>query len=504
MPWHIGKSESCPSSKPYAVIKDSDGSVSGCHETEDKAKAQLAALHASESKEADMPEPMNYKEGAISFEEIESQRSAQESAMRVYELTDMFTYLVHNIYSDTTIDTQSALNRVVNEFQQRVEIAMNPNRKESKVPENLADTLPKEHKEDKNEFLVFKSQDGKWRWFAIYSNMYRDNDHPSEIISSKSHRAFTSLVDKGQFDYPELWHWHIEGSAWGKADWLAYADGFAMAAGYVYDGFEFAAKSLAEYDGDIRVSHGMPMANIVRDKNDPSIIVFHVTKEISPLPGWAAANKWTGFKLLKEADSMPIPDEKKEYLRTLGYSDDLIAQIEGGLQKTASALDQAGVESKEATEAEPEEPEMSEDETEEPDTDEFEDEAEETEDDKEISLKKEIAEVISNALAPMIQVLNAQSESLAKQAEEIASLRKDMSDLQATDAEKIAGLKENTPTRSLNEMIGANLFGASSRVDGRSKLANDGPKEKEREEPSITNISFLDGLIRKQRNGTPE
>jgi hypothetical protein len=50
MPWHIGKSEDCPPSKPYAVIKDSDGSVAGCHETESKAKKQLAALYSSERK----------------------------------------------------------------------------------------------------------------------------------------------------------------------------------------------------------------------------------------------------------------------------------------------------------------------------------------------------------------------------------------------------------------------------------------------------------------------
>ena len=48
MPYHIGKSEECESSKPYAVIKDSDGKVMGCHATEQKAKDQLAALHINE------------------------------------------------------------------------------------------------------------------------------------------------------------------------------------------------------------------------------------------------------------------------------------------------------------------------------------------------------------------------------------------------------------------------------------------------------------------------
>lgn len=49
MPWHIvPDSESCPASKPFAVIKDSDGSVAGCHPSKAAAKKQLAALYANE------------------------------------------------------------------------------------------------------------------------------------------------------------------------------------------------------------------------------------------------------------------------------------------------------------------------------------------------------------------------------------------------------------------------------------------------------------------------
>ena len=54
MPWHIGKHNDC---EGFAVIKDDDGSLAGCHETEDEAKAQLAALYASEpeaTEEADI------------------------------------------------------------------------------------------------------------------------------------------------------------------------------------------------------------------------------------------------------------------------------------------------------------------------------------------------------------------------------------------------------------------------------------------------------------------
>jgi HK97 family phage prohead protease len=49
VPWHVARSDSCPASKPYAVIKDSDGSVVACHPSERSARRQMAALYAQES-----------------------------------------------------------------------------------------------------------------------------------------------------------------------------------------------------------------------------------------------------------------------------------------------------------------------------------------------------------------------------------------------------------------------------------------------------------------------
>jgi len=50
MPWHVAKTEQCPVSKPFGVIKDATGSVvpGGCHETQEKARKHMAALYASE------------------------------------------------------------------------------------------------------------------------------------------------------------------------------------------------------------------------------------------------------------------------------------------------------------------------------------------------------------------------------------------------------------------------------------------------------------------------
>jgi hypothetical protein len=49
MPYHIGPlgSNGC---KGYPVVKNDDGKVMGCHETEAQAKSQIAALYANEPK----------------------------------------------------------------------------------------------------------------------------------------------------------------------------------------------------------------------------------------------------------------------------------------------------------------------------------------------------------------------------------------------------------------------------------------------------------------------
>jgi hypothetical protein len=48
MPWHIEKGGGTCGPDEYAVIKDSDGSTAGCHDTRTEAEAQLAALYANE------------------------------------------------------------------------------------------------------------------------------------------------------------------------------------------------------------------------------------------------------------------------------------------------------------------------------------------------------------------------------------------------------------------------------------------------------------------------
>lgn len=49
MPWSVEESSECPASRPWAVVKDADGSIEGCHATEADAEKQLTALNIAEA-----------------------------------------------------------------------------------------------------------------------------------------------------------------------------------------------------------------------------------------------------------------------------------------------------------------------------------------------------------------------------------------------------------------------------------------------------------------------
>lgn len=53
MPWHLVQNHAdCPAGRPWAVVKDADGSVAGCHPSQAEAQQQLSALYVNEPQTA--------------------------------------------------------------------------------------------------------------------------------------------------------------------------------------------------------------------------------------------------------------------------------------------------------------------------------------------------------------------------------------------------------------------------------------------------------------------
>lgn len=420
--------------------------------------------------------------GVTSFAELEDIQASEMAAEKVHELGEMFQSIAGNIMRDMEVaDKAAALRALVDEFQARLD-TLNGNDTATKEQEPV-DELPAE---PANSLTVWKEASGAWRWLAIYSNKYRDQDNPPEIISEKSHETFVELVDGGIVPYPELWHWHIPGTRWGVADWLAYADGFALASGTVDAGHEKEAETLAQTAMPIRVSHGMPERFIVRNPGDKSVIDFHITTEISDLPSPAAANPLTGFQVFKGVNEMALPEQKKQYLKSAGLSDERVAEIENGLAQRAKEAHDAGLDFKESAAPVQEAP------TEEPVA--VKEDAQSAPAAEAAMTRQEVAEAMGQIVSVFTEQMQALSDSMTALATEVKELKR-------ADADRIAEKAADTPPASLQALIAQRIIGNdAARVDGRSTLAKDKPTEAPAAATNgPTPFSFINALVEQSR-----
>jgi hypothetical protein len=365
--------------------------------------------------------------------------------------------------------------------------------------------LKEEELEDElaNSFMVWKQEDGSYRWLGISTNKFRDDDSPSEILAEEAHIKFVEGVEKGIYEYPELYVWHIPSSV-GKADTEAYDDsGFRFTSGLFNN--DKVAQALMETEEDLAMSHGMPSHLIERDEKDASIIVSYVDEEVSVLPLYAAANKLTDFKILMEEKMAIIPQEKREKVAQL-LGEKLTAELETSLEEKGAEAIAAGIEYKEEGEEDVEvleetgSPEEGAETLEEIVADEADVEAEP--DPEPVTEEKDAAdekvddepmgdnqEELATVLATIVKGFNDGQEHIMAKLEaldnRIGSMEGTVADLEKEDGEKIATKVAQTPPASLAALVIAQLGEAGgsvignreASVHGNEKLAKDKPPE---------------------------
>jgi len=513
MPWSIQKK-----ANKFCVTKDGDGSTVACHDSRQKAADQIAALEIAESEDKAKPEnaekmgadgypPMYPMWGVTSFSELDDLQQADHAAHEMSELVQQFQMLAGNIIEDYEIEDKSgALRTLASEFVDRVEVTMSDSDTADKQTGFIASikrafkSIPEPGIETKDNtgLMLWKDKGtGRYRWFAIYSNKFRDDDHPAEIISEKSHRTFAEMACKGMVPMPELWQWHIPGTRWGIADWVDYTeDGFAVASGLVDEGCERVAEAYAKDANPIKVSHGMPKSLLIRSGEDPSVIDFHVTTEISPLPADKAANPYTGFQIMSsEVKEMSLSQDQRAYLEAHGLNKEGIEQIAQGLTQMSKTAQADGRESKQAAEtdfqkivtdavakslAKKEEPEAedggNEDSPEDAPADAPTDDTEAEFDTEEYITRADFDAFRTEVADAMAEVVSG-TQTIG---ESVKSLSDVVTALQADDSEKIAQKAADTPPASLGALIAQSVIGKQgAQVDGRTSIAKDGPKESE-------------------------
>lgn len=336
--------------------------------------------------------------------------------------------------------------------------------------------IPPAVSEDTTKEGLMLWKDGEvYRWLAIYSNHFRDDDYPAEILSEKAHLAFHGAVEAGLFDYPELWHWHKAGTRFGKAEHLSYADGFALAAGTIDKGHEAEAEALMGIPLELGVSHGMPLKWIVRNESDPTVIDFYASVEISVLPKEAAANKHTGFVVLpQETGIMPLTDKQRAYFKLINFSEDQIDALEKNLQdKGELAAQVEGRESKDASQTVSETPSQ-----------------EEVKETPSAVTAETIAEAISSVVGPIVEVMTTLNER-------IGSVESQLKELQVEETTRIAKAAEASPRASITDLIHQRVFGQKeAKVAKDSTLATQAPQETEPPQEPVTGIPWLDTIVR--------
>ena len=497
MPWDVKKDDRCGKSKPWGVVKD-DGTLVACHPTQKAAIAQQRALYASEEKAMDetvekcgdgMEEFVPWE--VTTFAALDTLRATNEHAEYISDLADDLQTLTRNILSNPDItDKPSAIKALADEFAALLAKPAPP--EEKAVPPGLlsrvmhaikawgADPEPPAPQPTAPPFMLWKEAGGGYRWLATYSNKYRDRDRPPEILSEAAHEDFVKAVDGGEWAAPELWLWHVPGTQFGVTDWVAYADGFALASGTADKAI---AEHLENYPAPLAVSHGMPVAEIVRDAGDPTVITRYRTREISVLPDWAAANALTAFDI-QEVKEMAIPQDKKGFLLAAGLTEDHITAIEADLEGKAKEAADAGLEFK-ATETQP--PVAQKDET------------------------TETVEVAPPAPAP-VAALTAQDIATAvrevllpleERLTALESLKEQMAAFSKSEDARVAEQLAATPAASLADLLrGAGMTSRAvgnkdARIDGRGSLAKSGPAETEAPDgaPQYTGVPFINSIL---------
>lgn len=363
--------------------------------SKEEAAKQLKALYASEKKTAKKEITITDSEGnqetttkdyyeyeekyepdpvkvevvesgaAVSFAELMAQAEAEELHELMCNLNHSFKTLATNIMASEMIeDRAQALTNLAVEYQEMMstyvkspEEAPDMEDKAIKVGKQIAgdNQVKKEDskKEDESPLTIWK-ENGNYYCLLAYSNNRRDDDNPPEIIASESHKEFDQALHNKEWPMPELWLWHIPYRV-GQVIHHTYSEdtGFPVAlAMFDKDKSDIAEKIMQSPDWN-GVSHGMPDKWIQRSKEDSSVIVRHRTKEVSILPRWAAANKAAFSIITKESnmatDEKGLPVHKRpEFVKLLG--EERTKQVEEVLDKTSKELNEAGVETKETKE----------------------------------------------------------------------------------------------------------------------------------------------------------
>lgn len=481
MPWKIEERDG-----KFCVIKESDGSVVHCHDTREQALAQQRALYASENKAvwtatADLPDSafLFIEAGGKKVDDKTRPNSLRhlpvKNASGEYDAAHVRNAIARanqiklkdgsriseSLANRLKARAQAILSRLTGSKKSLMEVIKTWF--EGEFEENEPIYGEDTNRSTDSSFSVYKSEDDTWRFKGLFTNDILDRD--GETLTLESHEFFLDSIEKGIWPMPELWPFHVNRPV-GMVDDIGLVKGddnhnYILVSGYGYPNYSQMFKAWSEWPSDdpLGMSHGMPRAFIKRDEADPSRITRYLTKEVTVLPQFRAANTKTMF-IVEEKAMKKLNPEQLEFLKNSGMGDEEIEE----LQKMATPDDMLSKEEgEEATK------------TEDPKDPKPESAPESTPDPGPEALSAKDIQTLFKTVADSITVV---SEKVQQMADLQLAMEARLGGLEKAEDEKVAAKAVNTPAASLEDMIRNAVVGkVEAKVDGRTKEAQDAPRE---------------------------
>lgn len=337
-----------------------------------------------------------------------------------------------------------------------------------------------------NGFKTFTAKDGK-TWLLIWTtNAFKDRD--GEIFTTKSIEEYVERHAQDE-KKGEMWFWHIPGSKFADVLWQGMSGRFLVEAGpfddtYIGGAFkDFFLDHGEKHPAIAPLGWGTSHGYMYRPKDrEDKVYDWFEKKESSVLPRSEASNLYN-----PKMEVIRVNEDQINALKAIGGDELAQAVIATGETLTKELEPDVAHKATEKVEPEPEtdkQPEPASGEVKE-----TEPEAEKAgpEPKPETEVEYMTKEEATAGFMALAGVIKEQREAMVTLAEAVKELIK-------SDEQKIAEKAAATPKASIADMIGSVIGLKETRIDGRTKLAKEGPEETEPTTESITGIPLIDAI----------
>lgn len=368
MPW--SKEQNHSDCDGWAVVKDSDGTLVGCHATKQEANDQIAALNIAEQESERMNESAlqrlwsgikrAFGDAGLDVDKTERAMSGSRLYDKVYVAGSKMSpdyFYMHDIFFD---NERTYVIYSTGGMLYQAEVNITGEDATLAEPVQVAE----EFVPVATRSLVARQSDGQYRWFSVSATSVLNRD--GEIDSRD---LFDSFVENFDPDSPpERQFFHLgPQSRMGLIDYVG-RDGNALITSGLYDDNVLARADIEakQHNPDLwgeSISYKPLSAPEITEIGGAKIPVYRTGKliETSTLPEGDAANYFTNSQVLEV--SRMNQKQKDALLKLAGDDKELLEQLNGffdSVDKTNRSIDSSGIVTRESSDddrPEPGEPE---------------------------------------------------------------------------------------------------------------------------------------------------